>query len=113
MPKNVWNSVVPTFVIDTTDGMQFFGLSSKETGIPAALAGDLADLNLQYEFAYTGLQTDRFCVTGTRTLSFYGCFRASHPGAVAEAEYQDAIMAAYRTPLCSDVPMQALAPVTI
>ncbi len=97
----------------STDGMQFFGLSSKETGIPAALAGDLADLNLQYEFAYTGLQTDRFCVTGTRTLSFYGCFRASHPGAVAETEYQDAIMAAYRTPLCSDVPMQALAPVTI
>ncbi|MDE6983896.1 MAG: cellobiose phosphorylase, partial [Lachnospiraceae bacterium] len=37
-----------------TDGMQFFGLSCKETGIPEALSGNLADYNLQYESAYTG-----------------------------------------------------------
>ena len=97
----------------STDGMQFFGLSSKETGIPAALCGNLADLNLQYEFAYTGLQTEKLCVSGTKTLSFYGFFQKDHPDAVTKAAYQEEIMAAYRTPLQPAEPMQALSAVTI
>ena len=97
----------------STDGMQFFGLSSKETGIPAALCGNLADLNLQYEFAYTGLQTEKLCVSGTKTLSFYGFFQKDHPDAVTKAAYQEEIMAAYRTPLQPAEPMQALTAVTI
>lgn len=96
-----------------TDGMQFFGLSCKETGIPEALSGNLADYNLQYESAYTGLQTEQFCVDGTKTLSFYGCFRDDHPGAVTEVEFQEDILAAHRTPLPDEAPMQELAPVIV
>ncbi|MFG6367550.1 MAG: cellobiose phosphorylase [Lachnospiraceae bacterium] len=97
----------------STDGMQFFGLISKETGIPSALSGNLADLNLQYEFAYTALQTEKFCVNGTKKLSFYGCFKANHPDAITQIEYQEDIITAYYTPLQNKMPLQQVAPTTV
>lgn len=96
-----------------TDGLQFFGLSSKETGIPEALTGDLPDLNLQYEFAYTSLQTETFTLDGEKKLSFYGWFSADHPAAVTSAEYYDEIMAAYCTPFPAEYPFRKAAQVCI
>lgn len=41
-----------------TDGFQFFGTSCKKDGVPAACTADmLPSTRLQYEFAYTGLQS--------------------------------------------------------
>lgn len=80
----------------STDALQFFGLSSKETGIPEALSGDLPDVNLQYEGAYTALQTEKTVLNGTLEFSFYGLFCKNHPDAVRSLEYQEEIAAAYR-----------------
>ena len=79
----------------STDGLQFFGLSSKETCTPDALSGNLVDVNLQYEFAYTALQTERFSLEGTKDISFYGYFLKNHPAAVTAPEYQEEIAVAY------------------
>ena len=79
----------------STDGLQFFGLSYKETGEPEALKGNLADENLQYEFAYTALPTEKINLNGSKTIAFYGYFLADHPNAVKEPEYQNEIITAY------------------
>lgn len=97
----------------STDGMQFFGLSSKESGAPAALNGNLEDGNLQYEFAYTALQTETFSLEGTRNISFYGYFLKDHPDAVSAPEYQEEILAAYHTPADNKGLLQEAAPVTV
>lgn len=54
----------------STDGLQFFGLSSKENNAPEALIGNLSDKNLQYEFSYTALQTERFALNGEKDFLF-------------------------------------------
>lgn len=81
----------------STDGLQFFGLSSKETQFPQALWQDLEDVNLQYEFSYIALQTDKMTLEGSMSLAFYGMLLQDHPDAIAEAEYQDEIAAAYHS----------------
>ncbi len=96
-----------------TDGLQFFGLSSKETGRPDALAGNLPDRNLQYEFAYTSLQTEAFFLNGEKKISFYGWFSTDHPAAVTAPEYQDEIMAAYHAPFRAEGPLKEMTPVRI
>ncbi|MBQ7840300.1 MAG: cellobiose phosphorylase [Lachnospiraceae bacterium] len=80
----------------STDGLQFFGLTCKETGIPESLSGDLPDVNLQYECAYTALQTEKLVLNGTAEFSFYGLFCENHPDAVRSLEYGDEIFAAFR-----------------
>lgn len=97
----------------STDGLQFFGISSKETGIPAALTGDLPDFNLQYEFAYTGLQTESIPLNGSASFSFYGYFLKDHPAAVTKPEYREEILAAYHTPCSDNGSYQEIAPVSI
>lgn len=97
----------------STDGLQFFGLSSKETGFPAALAGDLPDFNLQYEFAYIGLQTESIHLDGKVKLSFYGYFSKDHPEAISRPEYHKEIMAAYHTPCHDESSLQEIAPVSV
>ncbi|MDE5697494.1 MAG: cellobiose phosphorylase, partial [Lachnospiraceae bacterium] len=94
-----------------TDGLQFFGLSSKETGRPDALAGNLPDRNLQYEFAYTSLQTEAFFLNGEKKISFYGWFSTDHPAAVTAPEYKDEIMAAYHAPFRAEGPLKEMTPV--
>lgn len=95
----------------STDGLQFFGLSAKATGRPAALAGDLEDVNLQNEFAYTALQTERFTLSGQKQLAFYGMLRKDHPEAVTALEYRDEIRLALEAArACTDT-LEAVAPV--
>lgn len=79
----------------STDGLQFFGLSYKETSIPEALTSDLSDYNLQYEFAYTALQTKKIDLNGEYSFAFYGLFLPTHPEAVKEIEFQKQIQEAY------------------
>jgi len=79
----------------STDGLQFFGLSYKETNTPEILTSDLLDYNLQYEFAYTALQTERININGECSLSFYGLFLSTHPEAVKELEFKAQIEEAY------------------
>lgn len=97
----------------STDGLQFFGLSSKETGVPAALSKNLEDQKLQYEFAYTALQTELFSLNGTKTMSFYGYFLKDHPAAVSEPEYREEILTAFRAPLKDSTPLQEVPPVSV
>lgn len=81
----------------STDALQFFGLSFKETNIPEALSKDLADQNLQYECAYTALQTEKFTIDGKKEVTFYGNFQENHPEAVTEIEYHEELLNAYNT----------------
>lgn len=103
MPADGYNPYVQQGVIGaravhySTDGLQFFGLSCKETGVPEALSGDLCDVNLQYEFAYTALQTEKLSLNGEIRLAFYGMFLANHADAVTGAEYREEILAAYKS----------------
>lgn len=79
----------------STDGLQFFGLSYKDTNTPEILHSDLLSYNLQYEFAYTALQTERISLQGEHTFAFYGFFLPDHKEAVREAEYRELIKQAY------------------
>ena len=72
----------------STDGLQFFGLSCKETGTPAALSSDLEDTVLQYEFAYIALQTEKIHLNGEVSVGFYGMFLRDHPDAVTAPQPQ-------------------------
>ncbi len=78
-----------------TDGIQFFGLSYKETNQPASLTSDLPDDTMQYEFAFTALQTEKLTLDGKHSVTFYGLFLPDHPDAVRAPEYQDILMEAY------------------
>lgn len=97
----------------STDGLQFFGLSCKESQTPEALCKDLPDVNLQYEFAYTALQTRQHKLEGTVTLAFYGMLLPDHPDAVRAVEYQEEIAAAYASLKRADEPLTLAAPVSI
>ncbi|WP_152396185.1 GH36-type glycosyl hydrolase domain-containing protein [Paenibacillus guangzhouensis] len=80
----------------STDGFQFFGLSYKETNVPACLSeANLANEVYQYEFAYTALQSERVALHGEARFVFYGLFRANHALAVTELEYADVIEQAW------------------
>lgn len=63
----------------STDGFQFFGLSFKENFIPQAmLSDDLANENLQYEFAYIALRTPTFQLQKESfSTRFYGLMSLS------------------------------------
>ncbi len=72
----------------STDGFQFFGLSSKETGVPEILAEPrLANAVYQYEFAYTALQSETVELNGEARFLFYGLVRPDHPEAITVLEY--------------------------
>ncbi|BCN31622.1 GH36-type glycosyl hydrolase domain-containing protein [Anaeromicropila herbilytica] len=79
----------------STDGLQFFGLSYKETNVAEILTSDLKDCNLQYEFSYIALQTEKIQLNGEHALSFYGMFLPNHEDAIKEIEYKDTIQSAY------------------
>ncbi len=81
----------------STDGLQFFGLSYKDTDIPEILNSDLSDYNLQYEFAYTALQTEKIALNGECSFAFYGYFLPDHKKAVRELEYREQIISAYES----------------
>ncbi|QJC53178.1 cellobiose phosphorylase [Paenibacillus albicereus] len=75
-----------------TDGFSFFGRSFKDTHRPEALERDrLPGEVLQYEFAYTALQSRPVDPAGGAEIAFYGLFRDDHPEAVSEAEYGEII----------------------
>lgn len=79
----------------STDGLQFFGLSYKDTNIPEILHSDLLDYNLQYEFSYTALQTEKLTLSGEHSFAFYGLFLPNHKEAVKEVLYQEQVAQAY------------------
>lgn len=81
----------------STDGLQFFGLSYRENNMAEKLSGCLEDKNLQYEFAYAALQTEKFELEGEKHLTFYGIFQENHPEAVAEIEFESELQAAYES----------------
>lgn len=96
----------------STDGIQFFGLSSKGDGVPAALSGDLCDVNYQYEFAYTALQTDHFIVNDCQEVTFYGIFKENHENAITSIEFQSEVQAAFSA-LQRPKQLLAVEPVTL
>lgn len=81
----------------STDGMQFFKTSYKDTDIPAALTEDLPDVNYQYEFSYTALQTEKFNLDSDKKLAFYGFAAENHADAITSLEYDTEIKSAYQT----------------
>lgn len=97
----------------STDGLQFFGLSSKKTGLPEALTGNLCDTALQYEFAYTALQTEKIMLDSSYRLAFYSLFEQNHPEAIRSVEYQEEILTAYHSLSDCQEGLTKAAPVTI
>ncbi|MEH7237242.1 GH36-type glycosyl hydrolase domain-containing protein [Bacillus sp. JJ1562] len=79
----------------STDGFQFFGLSYKETNQPEVLTKDLPNEVYQYEFAYTGLQSEKVILDGKTQFVFYGLFQASHPEVVSKLEYKELVKQAW------------------
>jgi cellobiose phosphorylase len=80
----------------STDGFQFFGLSYKETNQPEVLwAESLPNEVYQYEFAYTGLQSERVKLTGPTQFIFYGLFRENHEEAVTSIEFEQDLLHAW------------------
>ncbi len=80
----------------STDGFQFFGLSYKETNQPEVLwAGSLPNEIYQYEFAYTGLQSERVMLTGSTHFIFYGLFIENHEEAVSSLNFEAEIINAW------------------
>ncbi|QGG57483.1 GH36-type glycosyl hydrolase domain-containing protein [Paenibacillus sp. B01] len=85
-----------------TDGFAFFGRSFKETHQPEALKLDrLPGEVLQYEFAYTALQSREVDPADGAEIVFYGLFRDDHPEAVERAEFGEEIERAW-TELCRE-----------
>lgn len=80
---------------------------------PQALWQDLEDVNLQYEFSYTALQTGKMTLQGSMSLAFYGMLLQDHPDAITEAEYQDQIAAAYHSLPAETGALAPVSPVTI
>ncbi len=81
----------------STDGFQFFGLSYKETNIPAALSREQLDNKVyQYEFAYIALQSERVALNGAASFVFYGMLKPDHQEAITELEFTDEVLAAHK-----------------
>ncbi|MFW5437823.1 GH36-type glycosyl hydrolase domain-containing protein [Paenibacillus apiarius] len=98
----------------STDGFQFFGLSYKETNMPACLSeARLANEVYQYEFAYTALQSELVSLSGEARFVFYGLFQGDHAAAVTELEYTDKIKIAWEAYEAQDKEetLQKLSPV--
>ncbi|MFB1051008.1 GH36-type glycosyl hydrolase domain-containing protein [Paraliobacillus sp. JSM ZJ581] len=79
----------------STDGYQFFGLSYKETNQPEIAIKDLPNEVYQYEFAYTGLQSEKVCLDSNKQFVFYGLFAEDHKDAVIGLEYKDVVEKAW------------------
>lgn len=72
-----------------TDGFQFYGLSYKETGIPAALSlPKLSGKRLQFEFALPTLQAapKRVAPGKEAEWTFFGLFDENHPDATGSRD---------------------------
>ncbi len=80
----------------STDGLQFFGLTAKEGKLPKACLEGLENRKLQYEFAYSALQTEKHALSGEDTTVFYTLFHSNHPDAVQEIEYQEELQAEWK-----------------
>ncbi|QFT90529.1 hypothetical protein FIU87_17945 [Bacillus sp. THAF10] len=80
----------------STDGFQFFGLSYKETNQPEVLTKEnLPNEIYQYEFAYTGLQSEKVELDGSESFVFYGLFKENHAEAVTELAFADEVAQAW------------------
>lgn len=97
----------------STDGMQFFGLSYKATQKPEALSGDLANVNYQFEFSYTALQSEKMSLNRKQSVAFYGLFRPTHDDAVREIEFVNEVRAAFDSFSRLNEKTEAVAPIKI
>lgn len=79
----------------STDGMQFFKTSYKDSNIPEALTKDLPDINYQFEFSYTALQTEKFTLDTDKKAAFYGLAKENHSEAIKAVEYEEDIKKSY------------------
>lgn len=81
----------------STDGYQFFGKSYEFTNEPEILTHEkLANINYQYEFAYTALATEKFKLGSTVSRTFYAHFDSEHVTAIERLEYSEIIWKAYQ-----------------
>src|SRR5699024_4110394 len=79
----------------STDGFQFFGLDYKETNQPAIYTQDLPSEVYQYEFAYTGLQSEKVQLKGSKQFVFYGLFSENHADPVKEVACKEVVLSAW------------------
>src|SRR5699024_5332084 len=79
----------------STDGFQFFGLDYKETNQPANYTQDLPSEVYQYEFAYTGLQSEKVQLKGSKQFVFYGVFAENHADPVKEVACKEVVLSAW------------------
>lgn len=79
----------------STDGMQFFQTSYKDSDIPAMLTKDLPDVNYQFEFSYIALQTEKVVLSTPIKTAFYALAKENHPEAITGVEFEEEIKNAY------------------
>lgn len=80
----------------STDGFQFFGLDYKFDRKPKALQQPKLDnQNLQYEMAYTALQTEGFKLETAKQIIFYGFVQDHLAHAVKKIEFGETIRKRY------------------
>jgi cellobiose phosphorylase len=86
----------------STDGFDFFGASSKATGIPTALAREVIGTSVrQYETAYIAIQSTKLAIpTGHRgERTFFARYQPNHPGAsgIADLEAIDQLRSTWQS----------------
>lgn len=96
----------------STDGLQFFGLSYKKDQIPAALKTSLEGRKLQFESSFCALQTERFVLKDSLSITFYGYFSPDHQTAT-KALYPTVDLKAVYQELPSSGSPEALPPVKV
>lgn len=97
----------------STDGMQFFGISYKATEKPEALYRNLPNVNYQFEFSYTALQSEKIELNGRYSATFYGLFRKNHEAAVRKVEFVDEVKTAFETFSTLEKNTEEVAPICI
>ncbi|MEN6384507.1 MAG: amylo-alpha-1,6-glucosidase [Phycisphaerales bacterium] len=74
----------------STDGMQFYGTSYRQTAVPQALSMDSLPGLKQGEFGVVALQCEPFIIKAGQTgiYNFFGIYQANHPAATTSADVE-------------------------
>ncbi len=79
----------------STDAMQFFGKSYRDTNVPKTEQEDLENRRYQYEMSYAALQTERIPLMGRVRVGFYALVQENHPQVIQGVEDTSSVQKAW------------------
>ncbi|AGF59367.1 cellobiose phosphorylase [Clostridium saccharoperbutylacetonicum] len=88
-------SIDTEIVAYSTDAMQFFGKSYKETNKPEILEKGLPNANYQFEMAYIGMQTQKMNIDGRKNITFYSLIKSNYTHRIEKIDYEEELLSAY------------------